>query len=81
MVIGFLENNIEAARSVDVVVADAQLPGMDAMDRVARTLSTICPYRGLLHFREKDAPFFFGPRPGLRLPRPVSGRSSGEGGA
>ena len=35
-------------------------PGPDAQDRVRETLATICPYRGLLYFREEDAPFFFG---------------------
>ena len=35
-------------------------PGPDAQGRVHETLATICPYRGLLYFREEDAPFFFG---------------------
>ena len=35
-------------------------PGPDAQDTVRKTLATICPYRGLLYFREEDAPFFFG---------------------
>ena len=35
-------------------------PGPDAQDRVREMLATICPYRGLLYFREEDAPFFFG---------------------
>jgi hypothetical protein len=35
-------------------------PGPDARERVAQALSTVCPYRGLLFFREEDAPFFFG---------------------
>lgn len=34
--------------------------GLDAQETVSNTLSTICPYRGLLYFREEDAPFFFG---------------------
>ena len=33
-------------------------PGPDAQDTVRETLATICPYRGLLYFREEDAPFF-----------------------
>jgi len=28
--------------------------------RVNATLAAICPYRGLLYFREEDAPFFYG---------------------
>ena len=35
-------------------------PGPDVQDTVRETLATICPYRGLLYFREEDAPFFFG---------------------
>ncbi len=35
-------------------------PGPDAQETVSNTLATICPYRGLLYFREEDAPFFFG---------------------
>jgi hypothetical protein len=35
-------------------------PGPDARGRVARTLAAVCPYRGLLYFREEDAPFFCG---------------------
>jgi ABC-type multidrug transport system fused ATPase/permease subunit len=37
-----------------------QPPGPDAQEAVRETLATICPYRGLLYFREEDAPFFFG---------------------
>lgn len=37
-----------------------QPPGPDAQATVQKTLATICPYRGLLYFREEDAPFFFG---------------------
>jgi formylglycine-generating enzyme required for sulfatase activity len=35
-------------------------PGPDAQAKVRETLATICPYRGLLYFREEDASFFFG---------------------
>jgi len=35
-------------------------PGPEARDRVARTLATVCPCRGLLYFREEDTPFFCG---------------------
>jgi hypothetical protein len=35
-------------------------PGPDVLEMVHETLATICPYRGLLYFREEDAPFFFG---------------------
>lgn len=35
-------------------------PGPDTQEAVRGTLATICPYRGLLYFREEDEPFFFG---------------------
>ena len=35
-------------------------PGPDAQAQFAKTRSQICPYRGLLAFREEDAGFFFG---------------------
>ena len=38
----------------------SQPPGPDAQEAGRETLATICPYRGLLYFREEDAPFFFG---------------------
>ena len=38
-------------------------PGPDLRERVATTMATICPYRGLRPFREEDAPVFFGREP------------------
>jgi WD40 repeat protein len=35
-------------------------PGPDLQERLAATLATLCPYRGLRAFREEDGPFFFG---------------------
>ena len=43
-----------------VSAVHGQPPGPDALETVRQTLATICPYRGLLYFREEDAPFFFG---------------------
>jgi hypothetical protein len=34
--------------------------GPDLKERLDAVRASICPYRGLLHFREEDAPFFFG---------------------
>jgi hypothetical protein len=34
--------------------------GPDLQERLDTVRASICPYRGLLHFREEDAPFFFG---------------------
>ncbi len=41
-------------------------PGPDAQETVRETLAAICPYRGLLYFREEDAPFFFGREAAIR---------------
>ncbi|MCA9476327.1 MAG: toll/interleukin-1 receptor domain-containing protein, partial [Nitrospira sp.] len=40
--------------------AQGEPPGPEVQVAVQETRSTICPYRGLLYFREEDAPFFFG---------------------
>lgn len=68
--LGFLSQNtwIDLRSRVDdpillhtlIRAIHGQLPGPDAQETVRETLATICPYRGLLHFREEDAPFFFG---------------------
>jgi energy-coupling factor transporter ATP-binding protein EcfA2 len=40
--------------------ARGEAPGPDLQERSNAIRASICPYRGLLHFREEDAPFFFG---------------------
>ena len=35
-------------------------PGPDLRPAVEQALAQVCPYRGLLYFREEDAEFFFG---------------------
>jgi hypothetical protein len=40
--------------------ARGEPPGPDLRKHVDAVRASICPYRGLLHFREEDAPFFFG---------------------
>ncbi|HEV7404673.1 MAG TPA: TIR domain-containing protein, partial [Chthoniobacteraceae bacterium] len=35
-------------------------PGPDSAAQFAAAKHAVCPYRGLLYFREEDAPFFFG---------------------
>jgi energy-coupling factor transporter ATP-binding protein EcfA2 len=35
-------------------------PGPDAQVSIEQVFSSACPYRGLLYFREQDAPFFYG---------------------
>ncbi|MDF0673033.1 MAG: SUMF1/EgtB/PvdO family nonheme iron enzyme [Nitrospira sp.] len=68
--LGFLSQNtwVDFRTRVDdpvllatlVSAIHGQPPGPDAQETVRETLATICPYRGLLYFREEDAPFFFG---------------------
>jgi len=41
-------------------------PGPDAQSTMQTTLARVCPYRGLLYFREEDAEFFFGREDGTR---------------
>jgi hypothetical protein len=40
--------------------ARGEAPGPDLQRHFDSVRASICPYRGLLHFREEDAPFFFG---------------------
>src|SRR5580692_7583941 len=40
--------------------ARGEPPGPDLQEHLDAVRASICPYRGLLHFREEDAPFFFG---------------------
>jgi hypothetical protein len=40
--------------------ARGESPGPDLQRDLDSVRASICPYRGLLHFREEDAPFFFG---------------------
>ena len=46
-----------------VILAKAvrgEAPGPDLQKYLDAVRASICPYRGLLHFREEDAPLFFG---------------------
>ena len=40
--------------------ARGEPPGPDLQRAFDSIRASVCPYRGLLHFREEDAPFFFG---------------------
>ena len=40
--------------------ARGEPPGPEIQKDSDSVRASICPYRGLLHFREEDAPFFFG---------------------
>jgi hypothetical protein len=43
-----------------IKAARGEAPGPDLQRHFDSVRASICPYRGLLHFREEDAPFFFG---------------------
>jgi WD40 repeat protein/KaiC/GvpD/RAD55 family RecA-like ATPase len=51
-------------------------PGLDAQAYFETTAGAICPYRGLLFFREEDAPFFFGREQAVKQLIGVTGRSN-----
>jgi hypothetical protein len=46
-----------------IKAARGEAPGPDLQRHFDFVRASICPYRGLLHFREEDAPFFFWPGP------------------
>jgi hypothetical protein len=46
--------------SLLVAAIRGEPPGPELQERVSQTLAALCPYRGLLFFREEDASFFFG---------------------
>ncbi|MDX1984489.1 MAG: TIR domain-containing protein, partial [Bryobacteraceae bacterium] len=49
-----------AALAILAAAIRGEAPGPDLQDRARQAAAAICPYRGLLHFREEDEPFFFG---------------------
>ncbi|WP_339683086.1 toll/interleukin-1 receptor domain-containing protein [Gimesia maris] len=56
-----LRNGLHDKHSLNVL--SAAIAGQSPVKMVRETLTTldsICPYRGLLSYREEDAPFFFG---------------------
>jgi formylglycine-generating enzyme required for sulfatase activity len=69
-VLGFLGQNTwvdlrerpddPATLALLVAAIRGEPPGADVRDTLHATLATLSPYRGLLYFREEDAPFFFG---------------------
>jgi hypothetical protein len=59
----FLDLRTEALDKGISILAKAargEPPGPDLQMRLDSVNASICPYRGLLYFREEDAPFFFG---------------------
>jgi hypothetical protein len=51
---------LEQAIVILVKAARGEPPGPDLQRAFDSVRASVCPYRGLLHFREEDAPFYFG---------------------
>lgn len=67
--LGFLDQNtwidLRAGREDEAVAilvkaTRGEPPGPDLSDSIAKAKAAVCPYRGLLHFREEDAALFHG---------------------
>jgi tetratricopeptide (TPR) repeat protein len=51
---------LDVGIAILVKAARREKPGPDLQKDLDSVRASICPYRGLLYFREEDAPFFFG---------------------
>ena len=51
---------IEQGIAILIKAARGEAPGPEVQKDLDSVRASICPYRGLLHFREEDAPYFFG---------------------
>ena len=51
---------IEQGIAILIKAARGEPPGIDLQRHFDSVRASICPYRGLMYFREEDAPFFFG---------------------
>lgn len=67
--LGFLDQNTwialadsgeDEALAILVKAAHGEPPGPGVLDSTAAAKAVVCPYRGLLYFREEDAPLFYG---------------------
>jgi len=66
-VLGFLRQNTwvdlrdedPAMLEIIALAIRGEPPGSALQERINATLAAICPYRGLLYFREEDEPFFW----------------------
>jgi ABC-type multidrug transport system fused ATPase/permease subunit len=57
-----LRRGIDDTEAIETLASGirGEPPGPDLQPQLMQALADICPYRGLLKFREEDAPFFFG---------------------
>jgi tetratricopeptide (TPR) repeat protein len=58
--------NDSAGLGILVKAIRGEPPGPDVQTEIQTTLARVCPYRGLLYFREEDAEFFFGREDGTQ---------------
>jgi hypothetical protein len=58
--VDFRSQSLDAGVAILAKAARGEELGPDLQRHLDSVRASICPYRGLLHFREEDAPFFFG---------------------
>jgi hypothetical protein len=58
--VDFRAQTLERGIVILAKAARGEPPGPEIQKDSDSVRASICPYRGLLHFREEDAPFFFG---------------------
>jgi len=58
--VDFRSQALDVGIAILAKAARGEALGPDLQRHLDSVRSSICPYRGLLHFREEDAPFFFG---------------------
>jgi hypothetical protein len=56
----FRSQALDVGIAILAKAARGEKPGPDLQRHLDSVRASICPYRGLLYFREEDAPFFFG---------------------
>ena len=58
--VDFRSQSLDLGIAILAKAARGEELGPDLQRHLDSVRASICPYRGLLHFREEDAPFFFG---------------------
>jgi TIR domain len=58
--VDFRSQALDVGIAILAKAARGEEPGSDLQRHFDSVRASICPYRGLPHFREEDAPFFFG---------------------
>ena len=58
--VDFRSQALDVGIAILAKAARGEEPGSDLQRHFDSVRASICPYRGLLYFREEDAPFFFG---------------------